>query len=66
MGRMGGIEPVAQVFLGAGVTTAFHPFNYTKTLVQVNHFKRRYFEVPKAWQCQCSGTIPESEIGKSC
>ncbi|KAI0219022.1 hypothetical protein LSAT2_029340 [Lamellibrachia satsuma] len=37
MVRMGGVEPVAQVFLGAGVTTAFHPFSYTKTLVQLGY-----------------------------
>ncbi|KAK2175794.1 hypothetical protein NP493_707g01044 [Ridgeia piscesae] len=37
MGRMNGVEPVAQVFLGAGVTTAFHPFSYTKTLVQLGY-----------------------------
>ena len=48
MVKMGGIEPVAQVFLGAGVTTAFHPFNYTKTLVQVNHLNRRKIQCSSA------------------
>ena len=44
MGRMNGVEPVAQVFLGAGVTTAFHPFSYTKTLVQVKYPQREMLE----------------------
>ena len=35
IGGMDHKEPMAKIVLGAAVTTAFHPFVYTKTLIQV-------------------------------